>query len=157
MTIIRRVPMQWLADRPASAQSVSGSSLAVLPLFFEPDTDCLARDAEDSLQPAQRASFFIGAEDDLFFRFGIAIGLRVFTTAPVAVATPVALLSFWGTPIADNLFASTVATFESAGNHNLHYPLSHSPSPLPITVIHTHAICIARPHCQQVSARIIRV
>ena len=90
-------------------------------LFFEPDTDCFSRNAEDSLQPAHRTAFFVCVEDGFFLLFGISPGLRVFTTAAVTVATPVALFPLRSPPIADDLFAFTVATFESDRDHSLNY------------------------------------
>ena len=119
MTTIRRVPIRRSLN--PVAQSRSGSSPAGCVLFFEPNTDCLARDTKHSLQPAHRTAFFVCLEDDLFLLFGIALGLRVITTAAVAVATPVALFPFWSPPIADDLFTFTVATFESDCDHSLNY------------------------------------
>ena len=114
----------------------------------DPDPPLAAFPTDDKLQSAglwivrrclnqglaqgRRAScVLLSPEDDFFFRFGIASGLRVVTTAVLAVVTPVALLSLWSPPIADDLFASTVAAFESDCDHNQNNPRSYSASPLP--------------------------
>jgi len=89
----------------AAGSSGSGSSSVALrsgswASFFEPDADSFPRDAEDALQPAQTAAFFICVEDLLPFGFGIASWLGVITTTPVALVTPVPLFAVGRAPIA---------------------------------------------------------
>src|ERR1051325_9225941 len=103
--------------RAAPALLTSYSSLGARLLFFQPDAHGFSRDTEDALKPSQRTALLISIEDLFFFGIGITFRLWIVTTTTIAVVTPVALFAIRSTPIAYNVFASTVTTFKGDSDH----------------------------------------
>jgi hypothetical protein len=83
---------------------------AIASPFFEPVRDRVARYAEGTSQPAQRAAFIVSTQDLFAFFYRVGVCARLLATALMAIAAQVTLSAIGGQSIANQIEARAMLT-----------------------------------------------
>ncbi len=108
MTTVHLIPKSSPQAAASLEQRAFDSVEGVLPLFFEPLTNRIARHAKGACQAAQTAALLVSTQYFILLFYGVAIGLWVGAAAASAVLAQIALFAIGGASVMDELFAATM-------------------------------------------------